>query len=81
MLPNEAAQVTVLFEVVPATVAVKGRVPPVVEEAEAGDIVTAVTVWLIGGGEFTVTVAVAELFGPEMLFAVITTVPALDGAV
>jgi len=44
MVPDDAFHVTVLFEVVPRTVAANGNVPPGIEEAKAGDIVTEVTV-------------------------------------
>ena len=80
MLPDEASHVTVLFEVVPSTVAVNGSVPFVIEAAEAGDIVTELTVAL-AGAEVTLTVAVADLVGSAMLVAVTTPVLGLDGAV
>ena len=44
ILPSAARQVTLLFVVVPDTVAVKGSVPDGIDDAVVGDIVTDVTV-------------------------------------
>jgi hypothetical protein len=43
-LPSTAFQVTLLFVVVPDTLAVNGSVPDVIDDAVVGDIVTDVTV-------------------------------------
>jgi hypothetical protein len=58
MLPAEAVQVTALLVVVPWTVAVKGKVPVVIERAVTGDTDTEVTdgvgAGLVGVGLVTV---------------------------
>jgi hypothetical protein len=77
MVPKAAFQVTEVLEVVPLTVAVNGSVPLVVEEAEAGETVTEVTV----GGELTVTVAEPDFVLSALLVAVTVSVPACAGAV
>ena len=71
--------------VVPVTLAVNGNVPPVTDEAVAGDTPTPVTVGL-GDGLFvgaavTVIVAIPTLVGSATLVAVTTDVPADSGAV
>ena len=60
--------------------AVNGIVPPVVDEAEVGEIVTEVTEGA-GAAVVTVTVADANFVGSALLVAVTLTVPALVGAV
>ncbi len=66
--------------VVPVTVAVNRAAPPVVSEAEIGEIET-VTCGGGGGGGVTVTVAVAETLLDAAAVAVTVKVPAEDGAV
>ena len=80
IVPSAAFQVTVWSEAVPCTVAPNGMVPPVTEEAVAGDTTTEVTpgVWL---EEATTTVALADFVGSATLVAIIVPVPALVGAV
>lgn len=56
MVPSEALQVTVLFVVVPATLAVNGSVPDVIDDAVPGDTVTEVTVPVAATG-FAATAA------------------------
>jgi hypothetical protein len=73
-----------LLDVVPSTVAVKGSVPPVKEEAVAGEIVTDVTGGLGGwgaGADVTVSVAKANLVGSATLVAVTRPLPVVAGAV
>jgi hypothetical protein len=56
----------------------------VIDEAEEGETVTAVTAAPVGAGVFEaviVTLAVADLVGSALLVAVTVAVPALDGAV
>ena len=79
IVPNVAFHVTVRFDVVPWTVAPNGTVPPVTDEAVAGETITEVTlgVW----PDATVTVALADFVGSATLVAVIVPVPALVGAV
>lgn len=89
IVPSAAFQVTALLVVEPATLAVKGKVPPATEEAVAGDTVTEVTAGVDGGldgGLFvgaavTVIVAWPTLVGSATLDAVTIDVPALAGAV
>lgn len=84
MVPSSAFHVTAVFEVVPATVALNGSVPPVTDEAVPGVIVTPVTPDPVCGGvawaPATVTVAVADFVGSATLVATIVPMP-LTGAV
>ena len=77
-MPKAAFQLTVLFDVVPWTVALNGSVPLVTEDADAGDMLTELTGF---GPAVTVTVAVAVLLGSALLVAVTLSVPAFAGAV
>ena len=79
-MPKAAFQLTVLFDVVPWTVAVNGSVPLVTEDADAGDRMTELTPPAFGLA-VTVTVAVAVLLGSALLVAVTLSVPAFAGAV
>ena len=84
ILPNEAFHVTVLSEVVPATVAANESLPLMMDEAEEGEIVTELTAGSGGGGAgavVTVTVAEADIVESALLVAVILAVPAVAGAV
>jgi hypothetical protein len=84
MLPSAAFHVTDLLEVVPTTLAVKGIVPPVTEEAEEGETATEVTAGPVGAGVLAaviVTVAVADSAESALLVATMRAVPALAGAV
>ncbi len=74
--PSDAFQVTALLVTVPATVAVKSTVAPVVTDFELGETVTEVTT-----GAETVTVAVPDLAVLAALVAVTVYVPAVVGAV
>ena len=79
-MPKAAFQLSVLFDVVPCTVALNGSVPPVTEDADAGDMMTELTPPAFGPA-VTVTVAVAVLLGSALLVTVIVTVPKFEGAV
>jgi hypothetical protein len=87
ILPNEAFQVTVLSEAVPATVAANESLPLTMDEAEEGEIVTELTAGSGGGGVggvgavVTVTVAAADIVESALLVAVILAIPAVAGAV
>lgn len=72
-----ADQLTAVL-LVPVTVAVNCRVPPVCSEAEVGLMLTATTG---GGGEVvTVTVAESDLLPSATLIAVTVKLPAVLGA-
>jgi hypothetical protein len=68
-------------------VAANGTVPPVTEDADVGEMLTAVTDGLGGMGDggagvaVTVTPADADFVGSALLVAVTIAVPALPGAV
>ena len=79
-MPKAAFQLSVLFDVVPCTVALNGSVPPVTEDADAGDMMTELTPPAFGPA-VTVTVAIAVLLGSALLVTVIVTVPKFEGAV
>ena len=86
MLPNEAFHVTLLSEVVPATVAANDSLPLMMDEAEGGEMVTELTAGSGGGGAgvvavVTVTVAEADIVESALLVAVILADPAVAGAV
>lgn len=86
MLPNEAFHVTLLSEVVPATVAANDSLPLMRDEAEEGEMVTELTAGSGGGGAgavavVTVTVAEADMLESALLVAVILADPAVAGAV
>ena len=72
-MPSNAFQVTEPFDVPPATVALKDRVPPETEVAGAGVTVTPELP--------TVTVAVADLVGSATLVALMMPVARVAGAV
>ena len=80
MVPKAAFQLTVLFDVVPWTIALNGSVPLVTEDADAGDRLTELTPAAFGPA-VTVTVAVAVLLGSALLVTVIVNVPKFEGAV
>jgi len=63
--------------VVPMTVAANETVPPVVVDADAGEIETEMT----GGPDVTVTVAVFDLVVSATAFAITWYVPTVAGAV
>jgi hypothetical protein len=82
MVPSSAFQLTAVFEVVPATVALNWSVPPVTDEAVPGVTVTAVTPDAVGPVEpATDTVAVADFVGSATLVATIVPTPLVGGAV
>jgi hypothetical protein len=83
ILPRTALQVTVLLVVEPATVALNGSVPPVVEFAVEGVMVTEETAAPELGleVEVIVTVATADLVGSATLVAVTVATPEAVGAV
>lgn len=62
IVPSAAFQITALLEVVPCTVALKGKEPDVIEDAAPGDTVTDVTV--VGGVGLALTAAEAR--GPVL---------------
>ena len=82
-MPRTELQVTDLLVVVPATVALNGRVPPVAELAVEGVTVTDDTdAPALGVAvEVTVTVATADLVGSATLVAVTWATPDAAGAV
>ncbi len=84
MLPEEAFQVTFLFEVVPSTIAVNESLPLTMDEAEAGEIDTELTAGSAGGGAgalVTLITAEADIVESAVLVAVILAVPVVAGAV
>jgi hypothetical protein len=87
MLPRDAFHVTDLSDAVPWTDAANRNVAPVVNEAEAGEIVTEVTAGLLGAEgpelEAAVTVTVAEADSLELprMDAVTVPIPLFGGAV
>jgi hypothetical protein len=87
ILPADACHVTDLSDAVPWTDAVNASVPPVVNEAEAGEIPTEVTVGLLGpegpelDAEVTVTVAEANSVELPRIEALIVATPVFEGAV
>jgi hypothetical protein len=84
MLPNDAFHVTLVFEVVPSTVAVNESLPLTMDEAEEGEIVTELTAGSGAGGAgavITVTTAEADTVESAALVAVILAVAAVAGAV
>lgn len=85
IVPSAAFHVTALFVVEPATLAENGSVPPVTDEAVAGETVTDVTAGVDGGlfvgAAVTVIAAEPTLVGSATLDAVTIDVPALAGAV
>jgi hypothetical protein len=83
IVPADAFQITVLFGVLPDTVAVKGSVPFVMEVAGPGEITTEVTTPDVspdGAPAVTFTEAQADLLGSATLVARMTWIPTL-GAV
>jgi len=84
-VPSAAFHATALLVVVPLTLAVNGSVPPVTDDAVAGDTVTPVTVGLgdglLVGAAVTAIVAEPTFVGSATLVAVTTDVPAAAGAV
>jgi len=80
IVPSAALHVTALLVAVPATLAAKVSVPPVDDDAVAGDTVTDETVGGGGGAAVTVTVAVSDLVASALLVAVTVSLPALAGA-
>jgi hypothetical protein len=81
MLPLDADHVTDLFVVVPCTVAAKVSFPLVVVDAEAGEIVTELTIGAGGAAAVTITLTAADFVASALLVAVIVAVPALAGAI
>jgi hypothetical protein len=79
IVPSAARHVTALFVVVPPTLAANVSVPPVADDAVAGDTVTDVTVG--AGAAVTVTLDVSDLLPSATLVAVTVSVPAFAGAV
>jgi hypothetical protein len=80
MLPEAAFQVTDLSVAVPWTFALKAIPPPVVADADAGEMLTEVTP-AVGEGAVTVTVAEADFVVSATLVAVTVSVPPFAGAV